>query len=279
MKLVLNIIKFIAILLFTVCIILAGVITIVSSTILDKAYVLGKLEETNFYTGTYELVKSNFENYIDQSGLDEVVLEDICTEEKVKQDINLILSNIYDGTNEKIDTTEISQNLDANIDKLGVKTSKNAKAIEEFVAHICDEYTDTLIHTQYEDNINGSYIKIMNIISKADKIITALLVVDIIILIILNLKKVSKVLQSIGIALLSTSLFNFITYSFITSKVNIEGIKIFNDVFSNTIVTIIKDVLDNLISLGIGAVLIGLVIITMYTTILISKKHLEGNEE
>ena len=72
-----------------------GVMTIVFSTILDKNYVMQKLEETNFYADTYELVESNFENYIYQSGLDEEVLKNICTEEKVKKDINIMLSNIY----------------------------------------------------------------------------------------------------------------------------------------------------------------------------------------
>ena len=279
MKIILNIIKFIAITILAICIILTGAITIVSSTILDKAYVLKKAEETNFYAGTYELVESNFENYIDQSGLDEVVLEGICTEEKIKQDINLILSNIYEGTNEKIDTTEISQKLNANIDKLGVRTSKNTQAIEQFVEHICEEYTNTLIHTKYEDNINGIYTKVINVVHKIDKIATTLLVIDIIILIVLNLKKISKVFQSIGIALLSTSAFNFVVYNIVMSKVRIDGIKIFNDIFSNSIVTIIKDILKNIVSFGIGTFIIGLIFISIYTSVMINKMRLEGNEK
>ena len=95
MKVITNIIKFIIITILTICMISIGIITIVSSTILDQSYITQKLEETNFYSETYELVKSNFENYIYQSGLDENVLTDICPKEKVKQDLNIILSNIY----------------------------------------------------------------------------------------------------------------------------------------------------------------------------------------
>ena len=127
MKVITNIIKFIVLTILTLCIVSVGIITIVSSTILDQSYIMQKLEETNFYSDTYELVKSNFENYIYQSGLDEEVLNDICTKEKVKQDLNLILTNIYQGTDKKIDTTEIADKLNANIDKLDIRNSKNSK--------------------------------------------------------------------------------------------------------------------------------------------------------
>ena len=73
MKVLTNIIKFILVSILTICLIAIGMITIVYSTILDKTYITSKLEETNFYQETYELVKSNFENYIYQSGLDEEV--------------------------------------------------------------------------------------------------------------------------------------------------------------------------------------------------------------
>ena len=60
MKVITNIIKFIVLTILTVCIVSVGIITIVSSTILDQSYIMQKLEETNFYSDTYELVKSNF---------------------------------------------------------------------------------------------------------------------------------------------------------------------------------------------------------------------------
>ena len=144
MKIVINILKFIIMLILVVCILFLGIKNIAFSTILNKNYVLNKLEETNFYSGTYELVKSGFENYIAQSGLEEEVLNNICTEEKVKNDIGIILNNIYNGTNEEIDTTEIANNLNANIDKLDVRTSQNKSALDKFVQQICTEYKNTI---------------------------------------------------------------------------------------------------------------------------------------
>ena len=279
MKVITNIIKFIVLTILTVCIVSAGIITIVSSTILDQSYIMQKLEETNFYSDTYELVKSNFENYIYQSGLDEEVLNDICTKEKVKQDLNLILTNIYQGTDKKIDTAEIADKLNANIDKLDIKNSKNSKAIEQFVTHICDEYTNTLIHTKYENDINEIYSKVTKLLDKLYNAIVIVMVVDIIILIIINIKKSRKIIQDLGIALLSTSVFNIIINNIVNSKVNIQGIKIFNDTFSNSIISIIQEVLEKILSFGIGALVISLILIAIYAGITAKTEFQDKKEE
>lgn len=275
MKVLTKTIKFILVTILTICLISIGIISIVSSTILDKTYITEKMEETNFYKETYELVKSNFEKYIYQSGLDEEVLENICTEEKLQKDINTIISNIYDGTDEKIDTTEIETNLNANIDKLGIKNSKNQKAIEQFVKHICDEYTETIIHTKYESQINEQYQKVISLLTKIHNVIMIILIIDAILLIIMNKKTASKIIQDLGIALFSSSIFKLSVCSIIMSKVNIEGIKILNDIFSKTLVTIITDVLTKIISLGIGALLIAIILIIIYAIISVNKKKEE----
>lgn len=275
MKVLTKTIKFILVTILTICLISIGIISIVSSTILDKTYITEKMEETNFYKETYELVKSNFEKYIYQSGLDEEVLENICTEEKLQKDINTIISNIYDGTDEKIDTTEIETNLNANIDKLGIKNSKNQKAIEQFVKHICDEYTETIIHTKYESQINEQYQKVISLLTKIHNVIMIILIIDAILLIIMNIKTASKIIQDLGIALFSSSIFKLSVCSIIMSKVNIEGIKILNDIFSKTLVTIITDVLTKIISLGIGALLIAIILIIIYAIISVNKKKEE----
>lgn len=271
--------KIIIIAIVTICLIASGILSIVSSTILDQEYITQKLEETNFYTETHKLVKSNFENYIYQSGLEENVLEEICTEEKVKQDINIIISNIYTGTKTKIDTTEIEQKLNSNIDKLGIKNSKNEKTIEQFVECISKEYTDTIMHTEYESKINEQYKKIINIIDKTYNIVATVLVIAVIVLIILNIKKLSKVSQELGIAVLASGIFNLICCSIIQSNVNIAGIKIFNDIFSETIVKIIQDVIEKVISLGIGMIVISVVLISIYNAILINTKNENQRQE
>lgn len=277
MKVLTNIIKFILVSILTICLIAIGMITIVYSTILDKTYITSKLEETNFYQETYELVKSNFENYIYQSGLDEEVLNDICSQEKVKNDINIIISNIYSGTKGKIDTSEIAKNLNANINKLGIKNSQNQKAIDQFVDQICNEYTETIIHTNYETKLNSEYIKIVDKIVKLNNVVVVATIVVIILLIIMNIigAMASKLIQDFGIALFATGAFNLTACSIVMSKVNIEGIKIFNDTFSKAVVTIITEVITRIMSLGIGTMAIAIALIVAYAMVKVNKKNKE----
>lgn len=279
MKVLKNLLKFIFITILTICMISIGIITIAFSTILDKNYVIQKLEETNFYAETYELVESNFENYIYQSGLDEEVLSNICTEEKVKQDINKMVSNIYDGTSQEIDTTELANNLNANIDKSGIKNKQNESAIQQFVAHICDEYTNTLVHTKYETKINNIYNKVTEALNQIYEIVLIVLVVDIIAIIAINNKKISKDIQHFGIALFATSAFELSVCQIITSKIDIQGIKIFNDVFSKSVVAIIQEILKQMASLALGTLVISIIFIAIYTTIVSYKASKQSGGE
>lgn len=268
MKVLTNLLKFILIVVLAVCSIAIGIIQIVTQTVLNKNYIIQKMEETNFYSETYKLVQSNFEKYIEQSGFEENILENICTEEKVKQDINLMISNIYEGANKTIDITEISDNLNANIDKLNIRDSKNQKAIEQFVEHICQEYTDTLVHTKYENDINKFYKEIVIKKDKIEKIVIIAMVIDVIVILIVNNKNIEKDFQSIGTAIFSSSAFELIACQIINLRVSIKGIKIFNDAFSDMIVAIIQNVISKVFSFGIATLMIAIILIIINAIII-----------
>lgn len=279
MKVLVNLLKFIFIMILTVAIIGLGLFAIAFSTVLNKDYVVQKLEETDFYSGTYKLVESNFENYIYQSGLDEEVLKEICSQDKVKKDINIMLNNIYSGTNQSIDTTEISEKLNANIDKSGIKNKQNESAINEFVIHICQEYTDTLVHSKYETEINKMYNKINTLLNKVYNTLLIVFFIDLILIIIINKKKISKDIQALGIALMSASMFQIVACQIITSNVDVKNIKIFNDVFSNCLVTIIQDVLNKINSLALGTCIFAVIILGIYVSIKVNKKTKDEPEQ
>lgn len=261
MKIVINILKFIIMLILVVCILFFGIKNIVLSTIMDKDYVLNKLEETNFYSGTYELVESGFENYIAQSGLEEEVLNNICTEEKIKNDIGIIINNIYNGTNEEIDTTEIANNLNANIDKLDVRTSQNKSALDKFVQQICTEYKNTILNTKYENTIHEILNKTTNLLEKLQTIVTIVTIISVICLILLNIKNISKLVGNIGTVLLSSSVTILVVINLINANINISAIKLFNNVFSSSIVTILQDILSKVNKFGIIILITSIVVI------------------
>ena len=75
---------------------------------------------------------------------------------------------------------------------------------------------------------------------------------------------------------MAATFFELISFQIIQYKVNIQGIKIFNDVFSNTIVTIIKDVLYKINSIALGIFVFAVVFNTIYVVIITSKKTKEN---
>lgn len=253
-----------------------GVKSVVFKTIFNKEYVLEQMKNNNFYSETYKLVESGFENYIGQSGLDEEVIKNICTEDKIKSDINIILSNIYEGTNEKIDTSEISNNLNSNIDKENVRTSSNSKAIDEFVEHICQSYKDTIISTSYENTINEKYSKITQKITKVQNILIIAIIISIIGVIALNVKDILKLLFWTESAVLSSAVMQLAITTVIKSKVNIDGIKIFNDAFSNIVVTIIKDILSKINIIAGKFIIVYFILVVIYAIIILTQKKEEN---
>lgn len=276
MKVGKKILNFIFVLVIALSFTFIGVKSVVFKTIFNKEYVLEQMENNNFYSETYKLVESGFENYIGQSGLDEEVIKNICTEDKIKNDINIILSNIYEGTNEKIDTSEISNNLNSNIDKENVRTSSNSKAIDEFVEHICQSYKDTIISTSYENTINEKYSKITQKITKVQNILIIAIIISIIGVIALNAKDILKLLFWTESAVLSSAVMQLAITTVIKSKVNIDGIKIFNDAFSNIVVTIIKDILSKINIIAGKFIIVYFILVVIYAIIILTQKKEEN---
>ena len=276
MKVGKKILNFIFVLVIALSFTFIGVKSVVFKTIFNKEYVLEQMENNNFYSETYKLVESGFENNIGQSGLDEEVIKNICTEDKIKNDINIILSNIYEGTNEKIDTSEISNNLNSNIDKENVRTSSNSKAIDEFVEHICQSYKDTIISTSYENTINEKYSKITQKITKVQNILIIAIIISIIGVIALNVKDILKLLFWTESAVFSSAVMQLAITTVIKSKVNIDGIKIFNDAFSNIVVTIIKDILSKINIIAGKFIIVYFILVVIYAIIILSQKKEEN---
>lgn len=259
-----KILRYIIAILLTIVIIAFLLINLLSSTILSEQYILSKLEETDYYNKMYQYVESSFENYIYQSGLDENVLEDIVSKEKIEKDTKIIIGNIYDGRNEKIDTQEIKDNLNANINKsLGNKKLNTTQktAIDTFIDEITNEYKTAMSHTNYEQQINNIYskgIKYVNILKKALLISIAVLII---LLIVLSLTKIYKVFAMAGISMLSSGILFGITNWYITSKIKIQTITILNDAVSDTVRNILQEIMNTVKNESVILTLIGIILI------------------
>ena len=280
MKILKKVITYIIAFILTISIILCILVFLISSTILNKSYILEKLDETDYYSKVYELVESNFENYIQQSGLDETVIDGIISKDKVKEDTEQILINLYDGLNEEISTQEIADSLNANItSSLGdrVLTSDEEEAVATFVETICEEYENTILHTNYEETINDFYQKVTEYIKYAKQGLSIIIAVFLILLIVLNNKTIYRTIKGISIALLSSGVIMLIINFYINSNIKIQSIIILNEAFSEVLINILEEIMNNIFIFGCVSVIFGVILLISSNLVHSIKKY--GTEE
>ncbi len=241
-------------------------INILNSTILSKEYILNKLEESNYYNNIYTEVENNFENYIYQSGLDPIVLENIVSRDKIKEDTNIIISNIYDGNNKVIDLEVVRNNLSTNIDKSledRYLSEENKKAINKFIDIIINEYEDTIMNTDYSSKINTGISSINNKINMINIIMIILVIISILSLILLNIKKKRRKLSIFGIPLLALGLLLITIYLYIILNIDINNIVILNDAISIAVHYILNGIVIKFLINGSIFTILGILIIVI----------------
>ncbi|MBR3249265.1 MAG: hypothetical protein IKF83_01030 [Clostridia bacterium] len=266
MKLAIKILKAVLVLVLTAVIIGIVTIKVASSTILDEAYAHKMLQTSKYYDNLHEEIKSAFENYIGPSGIDEIILDDVCSVEDIQKDTETILGNIYEGTDKKVNTDEIKKRI---IDKINQKvkeqeeiiTDKMQASINKFAETVADEYISTISHTEYEEKINEAYKKITKIVEFSQKALFIAVAVIFILLVALNIKKIYYIASNIGIALLSSGTFITATYYIINSKVKVSQFKILNNSISLVLQNIVTDILNMFVNIGWILLAIGIVAI------------------
>ena len=269
-KVIETIIKIILVILLFITIFAFGILNILSNTILDQEYTLNKLEETNYYANIYSQIKSDFINYIYQSGLDENVIEDIVTPEEVKNETRKIIVGIYNGLHEDVDTTKIHDRLNDNINKSleGKKIdSQTQEAINTFVNQIVDQYQETITKTEYENQIYKNFSKIQKIVNKGKKITILLAVTLGALIIITYYKKIFKNIAYLGTALFSDGIAYIFLDMYISKKVDIENLTILNDAITITLREYLQSILKEIFLYGGILLIIGLALIILGNTI------------
>lgn len=266
MKIIVKLLKAIVIVVLTIVIIGIAAIKILSSTILDEAYVFRKLRASNYYNSIYEELKQNFENYIGPSGLEESVLENICTIDDIQTDTETILGNIYEGTNKKVDTSKIQEKLRNNITASLEEIKSSAqiqKNIDDFVEQISNEYINTISHTDYEETINNAYQKATKVIKYAKIALGAGALAILILLVLLNIKTINRTLANLGIAFASAGSFMFAGYYILNYKIKVDHLRVLNDSISTVFQSAVTDMFNQINSIGLILIIIGIVLIIL----------------
>lgn len=254
MEKTINILRWICVIALTIGIAAFGIIQIISSTILNKSFILSKLDETDYYINTYSQVNADFENYIYQSGLDKSVIEGLVTVEDVTNDTKYIISNIYDGRNEEIDVSKIEEKLRANIEN--IIESKNLayssqRAIDKFIETLTNQYKDSILHTDIENDIFDGLFKIKKSISRITTISVSIIGISAIFILASRYKKFWQNITIMGVPLVSTGVVYLFIDIYIKSNIAIKNITILSEAISYSIRTIIFSTLDSIKIIGI----------------------------
>ena len=278
MKIFKYIISIILAFLLMLSILLTVALQIVSSTILNKDYIFGKLDEANYYNNVYEQIKDSLAGYIGPSGLDEEVLENIYTREQVKEDINLIINNIYENKDDKINTEDIKEKLQNNIEASvgsGLLTKENRNSIEDFIDKIADEYVQNISHDPYFEKLGIIMNKAKDIVGKVDGIIIFVPIILAVVILLLNIKQISSAIRFISISILTSGLIGIVIKLFIEAKINISNILIINDSFSEVIKNVINSILNNINTMSIIGIIGSIVIIVLTNIIKVNRQTIE----
>ncbi len=275
MKILLNLIKYIIVILLTFCIIGLLIINIASSTILKKQYVLNKLEETNYYEEIQKLIQDGFENYIGPSGLDESVIVDIVSLEKIKEDTNTIVSNMYDGTNTELNTETLRTNLRNNIDEYlnhrKLTTSEN-ESIEKFIDMIEEEYIINILHTNYENDIYKVINKGNNFAENVNLVLILVTVASILLILIFNVKQIAQAIANFGVAFTASGLFYIVIKIYIGIKINVQNLSVLSPAFSQAMISVVQNVLNSILTYSIILFILGVVCICIGNSIIIKNE-------
>lgn len=278
MKIFKNIISIILAFLLMLSILLTVALQIVSSTILNKDYIFGKLDEANYYNNVYEQIKDSLAGYIGPSGLDEEVLENIYTREQVKEDINLIINNIYENKDDKINTEDIKEKLQNNIEASvgsGLLTKENKKSIEDFIDKIADEYVQNISHDPYFEKVGMIINKVKDMIGKVEGIIIFVPIILAVVILLLNIKQISSAIRFIAISILTSGVIGIVIKVFLETKINISNILIINDSFSEVIKNVINSILNNINTMSIIGIIGSIVIIVLTNIIKVNRQTIE----
>ena len=261
-----KIVQYMVATILALAILILVIINILSSSVLSKEYILNKLQSQNYYEKIYQETELNFENYIHQSGLDEDVLKDIVTKEKIEKDTKIILNNIYNGMDEKIDTKEIKEKLNENINNSlnGKISNSEQKAIDTFVDTICKEYETTISHTNYEKKMNEAINKINKYIDLIKKAMAVTIGISIIILILLTIRRIYRITSKIGVAFTIDGLILILAKNYINSNIKIETIMVLNNGISDVLQSILNEILSNIFKTGSILLGLGIVLIAVY---------------
>lgn len=252
-------------------------------TTLNEDYVIGLLEKEGFYDFAYETIKTHLNGYIDNTSIEDNILENVYTKEDIKNDINILFGNLYKKEVKKIDTSDISKRLEENIENL--KQSKELTIAQERVLEDLEEkvvrgYTSQIYQFDYFSQINGIFFRINELIKQFNIGIYILIGVFAFLIILINLDSILNALLAFSVGsvicgAVQKEIYKINVSDYITSKLydtNARIIRTINNIFTE-IENNLHDIGMRLLVIGAIAFSITILIKVILFIVKILKKH------
>ena len=242
-------------LLITIVLFLLVVLLILKGTVYNKEYIKNELIKNNYYETVSKEILEEMRDYMTSSGMSDEILENLYTNEEVKNEINIFVDNIYIGKKYEVNTKNIKERLDNNIDSYISKYNLqiiSKSNLESFKKDMIDIYKKEISLYNTIDSLINPFYKISNILNYAMLGCIVLLVVLLVIELILKVKYIPGIIMSSGLLLIFT---RFVIYN----KVDIKNLLIITDYFSIILRSILNNIghlllVSSLIMIGFGLV-------------------------
>ena len=229
---------------------------ILKNKVLNKDYILSKMDELKFYDEVSNEIIDGIENYKYQSGLPEELLDNLFNSETVKEDVNSIINNIYDDSELSNHSEEVKALLDERIynyvEEQKIKLSEEGKQnIRLYEDYIVLEYVNNVgvsnsLVNMFRNAVNSSN----NIINKINNIHIIALVITVVLIIIINIKNLLMAINWCGISSLVSGMLFLISTHFINSIINFDEVVLFKKSASNLIINIVREQLYSVQDIG-----------------------------
>ena len=227
-------------------------------TVFNEDYVLDLLNNHNYYQELYDNTLEEVSYYLEQSGLNEEVLNNVISVKSLKKEIITTIDNLYTNQKITVNTEEFQNNLTTNINNY-IKDN-NIRVDNKDTVNIL---TKKLVNI-YEEEVsyNNAFEKVRPIFNKTYKLTKIVLYLSIIISIITYLINRYVFKDRNIIASLFT---NFVILGglvlYIKYTIDINNIFFYNTSISNILMEFINSVLKCMLVTGIISFFLGLFIV------------------
>ena len=223
-------------------------INTLKNNILEKQYIISKMNEVGYYNQLFDEINSGFENYIYQSGLPTDTIKELFTIDDLKGDVNIVINHIYDNAELTNKKEQVRANLDNKVQSYistqNIKVDNLTKSnIEKFEDLIVKEYDEGLMPSEKLFDYLKLIVSISKLVVVYEKYVRASLIIIIVLLIIINIKNLIQAVNFAGISIFVLGILELFSISYISKSIKFDNLLIVRKSFTNLVVNLAKEIM------------------------------------